>query len=850
MKRIKSAVAIGTAAMTVLGLSGVGLAQDVQTQGNVTSLVDSVANNVDKTQVVLGSAADISDGQQAARIAATLVNQNYVQASAEDFELSGGTGNATGTATVERTGEAEYEISGNTYTEEYTSDGSATDYDTGAGVDSVLTTTQLPDILSYQEIEDLEVGGEDTDFTFEEELEINGGYAKYDESDDEPSAHGLYWGNSDITWRLDLAAGGQGLPLGKGNYTDTEPSGELPEFDMLGSTYVLDIGEFGNDNKLQEDEIVLFPASSRPTLKLGESTEISGWTVTLDDLKLGGDDAAIGAMVTAEKGNYSETMTIDDYTGEEFESGDDSVSVYVDDTYETSAGNAIAELMLGSGEVDLTEDTDDPFPLDDRWVLSDKSNWISGNYLEKIQLEYGNSDKEDWLEIGDFDATAPYDDDGGLPVGEPVTGPETEDAESNFQAEFKGFGSAEGIDTTEVKLDMNDGEILNAEYTDRAGQLNIFEPSNADDANMTTKTDGWKTGTTPDNISAVVLEEDQYTVIDNKVVYLNDVKDKDGVQYEVEFLVNSDDGKSITEITNSFDSGSHTPAGQSVGTSFTLDQGGEALDFTATVDNYTDKVYIKGDTIADPSTSRFHVQLGDQAVMSSGTPTLDLSGAYNATATAASEEVEALLTDGGSGDKVYASYDADADDEGIKAGSSSFGDTDYIDYQQNDVNTTDKYHITGTGIEITDTGTEKATVYLPEKDRSTLLKVSGIDEGGEEGMTVSEGDEFGNWKLTSLDIQGTGEGAIGNADEFYDTQKTVTTPQDLITMDGSATAQYQVVVGGPSVNSVADGMSGASDLTTQGNAVLAEDGNKLLAAGYSATDTANAADELITLLTA
>jgi len=70
----------------------------------------------------------------------------------------------------------------------------------------------------------------------------------------------------------------------------------------------------------------------------------------------------------------------------------------------------------------------------------------------------------------------------------------------------------------------------------------------------------------------------------------------------------------------------------------------------------------------------------------------------------------------------------------------------------------------------------------------------------------------------------------------------------MTVMDSEATADYKVVVGGPYVNTLAEGMAGASDLTTQGDAVLAADGNNLLVAGYSATDTANAADELITLL--
>ena len=74
--------------------------------------------------------------------------------------------------------------------------------------------------------------------------------------------------------------------------------------------------------------------------------------------------------------------------------------------------------------------------------------------------------------------------------------------------------------------------------------------------------------------------------------------------------------------------------------------------------------------------------------------------------------------------------------------------------------------------------------------------------------------------------------------------------KSLIVLDSGVTATYKVVVGGPWVNNLASGMTGAPSglTTTAGTSVLHADGNNLLVAGYSGTDTAAAADALVDLL--
>jgi S-layer protein (TIGR01564 family) len=77
-------------------------------------------------------------------------------------------------------------------------------------------------------------------------------------------------------------------------------------------------------------------------------------------------------------------------------------------------------------------------------------------------------------------------------------------------------------------------------------------------------------------------------------------------------------------------------------------------------------------------------------------------------------------------------------------------------------------------------------------------------------------------------------------------------PKSLVISDVEAEGSdaYLIVVGGPWVNRIAAGMADSSLTTEVGAQNLIATDKKLLAAGYSATDTAAAADELIDLLVA
>ncbi len=930
MKRITKAMAVGTAA--ALSLGTVAAAQTVQKKGNVSNLVNTIEGNVDKTEVVIGSTADISDGQQAARIAATLVNQNYKQATQNDFEVSGG--NATGTATVERT-TANYEMTNNAYTLEYDGSSPAGSPAVTGGYETekkgvTLRNTHLPDILNEEELEDIEVGGNETDFRFREKVEITTDTkVQYDEQNSPAAAHGLYWGSdsgvydgNDVVWTFQMDAAGSGLPMKESFYTSDTPgtNDELPKFNMLGGTYALDI------DVVNDDKVVLFPASTEGSIGTGESIEHNGYTVTLQSVDTSGETADAANVEVEYNGETKPGINIDDNTGEEVTLGNETLSIYVDTTTLTSSEGTTSErarLLLGSGEVDLTDDNGegDPFPLDEDWEIHDTTSWISSpssgpNELDHIKLKYGNDDATEYLHTGEFTATAVNEegDEGGMKVGDTIKGPET--TGNNFEINFQGFGSKTPNPTTQLDIDI-DEDIAEVTWTDKAGKENVLDPSGDDDINLTVDSNN------APSTNGVVLDDSgaQYTVINNKVVYLDDVDTSDN---EATFHIHGRGKDSITLENgttlnpNYGGDGLNCDAWQIYNNNKVLieqdsdcDIGGTTVDMGAAAqyDNHPtldvndmegDSLYSGEDYSNEPHSSADTLPInlsidnpGDGVVSDSeaivwqnestavSNHTLDSShytvidyatgvfqidsvpGTYDTgetfyfnytarTATEANNVPVIELEDKYAGGAITAFYDNSTSDDGVRVYQ---GDRDtavdsvttYVDYGQSDVEESDKYHVTANGAEIDTSSKGSVEMTIPENTRNALLKVQGLGAAGE-GQTVSEGESFDGWKLTSINAE-TSSGEIANPSDFYKATKTLS-PTDLTVMDSAASDQYKVVVGGPSVNEVAKGMSGASDLKKQGNSVLSEDGNKLLVAGYSATDTANAADELVTLLTA
>ena len=157
-------------------------------------------------------------------------------------------------------------------------------------------------------------------------------------------------------------------------------------------------------------------------------------------------------------------------------------------------------------------------------------------------------------------------------------------------------------------------------------------------------------------------------------------------------------------------------------------------------------------------------------------------------------------------------YVNNTDDDGIKVINQN--EDVLINTAQDKVEEDDEYDITGFGNELEADGNE-LTITIPEAPRDSKLV---IRENIEEKVCKEDQEQEVTYNIAKP--------VIDNSD-----------------------ALYQVVVGGPWVNVVAQGISG-NELTTvaAGTGYLIRDGNKLLVAGMDAADTTDAMNTLIELL--
>jgi len=159
-----------------------------------------------------------------------------------------------------------------------------------------------------------------------------------------------------------------------------------------------------------------------------------------------------------------------------------------------------------------------------------------------------------------------------------------------------------------------------------------------------------------------------------------------------------------------------------------------------------------------------------------------------------------------------------------------------------------KYDITPWSTELDGSVTGQLTAIVPETRRDAIVEISQTIGNGTSAtgtVTATEGQTVGNVKVMSIG----GNCPVSGTNLFSPTK--VVAPESLVVLDSEASATYQIVVGGPWVNSVAQTVSGNEATTTAaGASVLIADGTKLLVAGYLATDTASAADALVNKLKA
>ncbi|MBI4214466.1 hypothetical protein HY546_00570, partial [archaeon] len=167
-----------------------------------------------------------------------------------------------------------------------------------------------------------------------------------------------------------------------------------------------------------------------------------------------------------------------------------------------------------------------------------------------------------------------------------------------------------------------------------------------------------------------------------------------------------------------------------------------------------------------------------------------------------------------------------------------------------------KYHVTAFGTEFDGSTLGELKVIHPEDQRDAVVRVSGPTIAvGNASAVLKEGDELSGVKVLAVN------GAVGGTENLRVSGAAGTTVytkggkldgarlKNLIVLDTGATATYKVVVGGPWVNRLAEGMQYPAGLTqAAGNSYVHAEGNNVLVAGYSGTDSASAADALVDLL--
>ncbi|RLG21667.1 hypothetical protein DRN74_02070 [Candidatus Micrarchaeota archaeon] len=889
---LKRVAAIAAGAAMVGSTLATGLAA-VNTQGDVTSFVQNVKANLDDVEIVVGTnGAAISDGIQAAKLAAVLATLNFEEATdvAAVPDTSGVTigeksvkvSTSTG-GTIVQPSEVEFPIVYPAVVD-YSS---SVSYSTGSKP-ATLTPDVLPGVLTRSTFETITSGGTTVDRMLEEQIVIDSGNVKYAE-DTDPDGHGLYWnlgGKDHIHYKLDFTKSGNGLPTGSGNYSET------PEITLLGHTYGI------NTRKLADNVFELY-AGDKITLTSGDEYETAdGYTIKVNLVSQITSESTtrgkVSLTVTSPDGD-EQTRSIQEGNSYEFFGG--AVTITVDSAAtgftQENVQTGVATLRIGTGS--LKFEKGDPFPLDPAWKVKDIT-WSSG-YLQSIDITYGNPDGETYFEKGDFQGDVKH----GLAQGVIVPGPKDADGKSLFNIQLAGFGGSTQIDTTTLEFegDGSDSDaVMHVTWVDPDGLTNVLDASKDELAPFHKLVAG-------SNETLNATTEANYFIVNDKLFVFKGWTTEGLPTHFVKprFAIGSATGPVIEG--DPVDMSKASPTGHFKYTSGASATGGN-IDCTFTYYSNASKddgwIHIAYDA-ATCDIIPDQVNAGMEAVMDqaaqSGTPvTMDLRYVRGAKLNASSETNvdgktfpvvllwEANQTYPGADRPIVIMYDGSTttgfskDYTGILAGiptnitllgngakggavlnMSEYTDNKLVDTPANSASTSstiqNKYHITAYSSELSADG-NKLTIVVPEAARSAVVKVAKTIEEteGEEGQayyTLSEGDSISGVTIEEINAEITGLDSItcGAAEGTLYSKKTALDPTALVTTDTAATATYQIVVGGPFVNKLAQAIDTTGLTTTGAGAqylIATDDGTKLLAAGYTASDTAAAVDELIRLL--
>jgi len=833
VKRI-AAVAAGVAMVGSVMASGLAVTQ----QGDVTSLVSNIKANLDNTQVVVGThGADISDGVQAAKIAAVLASVNYAAVSTGTVSIK------DKSVVLETSAGATEQITPSSYPVELAVNtaGSGGHYATQTDLGATLTKDTLSSILSQKSLQ-ATINGTSSTYNYADQIRLVGVDAKYAEATGSAySGHGLYLNapSGAMEYRIVFS---NPLPVGAArSYT------QIPEINMLGYTIGIDTAN------VAQNSLPIYSGTKTTMMTGDEVSTADGYKVKLDSVTQGSGNTYYAIYTATDPSGATETSSQLTTNGD-YNFFANKVSVHVDYVgYDQSAAKGTTITRVTGGKKTLSPNV--ALPWDENWVVKsiDVSNSGATGFLENITLKYGP------VGMVPFSGTVET----GLKEGVVLNGPKTADGTPKFQMQLKGFGSVSNvIDTTKVSFDAigSSGSgyathLLRPTWTARDGSEQVLGatlPSQVVIPEMSAA-------------DASVTPSAPWIIINDKVLkYVNTV-DAGSNQWSVNFKIGGDNGVDLVVGPFANNSGAaatmtYTSSVNPISCRVTLgsadnpDQTNVTIDYDATTCDILPN----------------HVEFGPATLLTTA-PWLDLRFIQgNVTFEGSASELNknwpvAVVVAPGMAENVTVVYDSEAGTDGLtglraylnlpyNASSKTFNQTKSAatSLVNQGASTTvyedNLYDVTPWSVELDGSVKGKLDVVMPESQRNAIFEISqviGNVTGGTGTYTATEGQTVGNVKVKTISCTASVSGS-----NLYSPTKVVM-PESLVTTDAAASAQYQIVVGGPWVNSVAQGIAG-NDLTTTaaGASYLIADGNKLLVAGFTAADTASAADALVTLLKA
>ena len=835
VKRI-AAVAAGVAMVGSVMASGLAVTQ----QGDVTSLVSNIKANLDNTQVVVGThGADISDGVQAAKIAAVLASVNYAAVSTGTVSIK------DKSVVLETSAGATEQITPSSYPVELAVNtaGSGGHYATQTDLGATLTKDTLSSILSQKSLQ-ATINGTSSTYNYADQIRLVGVDAKYAEATGSAySGHGLYLNapSGAMEYRIVFS---NPLPVGAArSYT------QIPEINMLGYTIGIDTAN------VAQNSLPIYSGTKTTMMTGDEVSTADGYKVKLDSVTQGSGNTYYAIYTATDPSGATETSSQLTTNGD-YNFFANKVSVHVDYVgYDQSAAKGTTITRVTGGKKTLSPNV--ALPWDENWVVKsiDVSNSGATGFLENITLKYGP------VGMVPFSGTVET----GLKEGVVLNGPKTADGTPKFQMQLKGFGSVSNvIDTTKVSFDAigSSGSgyathLLRPTWTARDGSEQVLGatlPSQVVIPEMSAT-----------DVNASVTPSAPWIIINDKVLkYVNTV-DAGSNQWSVNFKIGGDNGVDLVVGPFANNSGAaatmtYTSSVNPISCRVTLgsadnpDQTNVTIDYDATTCDILPN----------------HVEFGPATLLTTA-PWLDLRFIKgNVTFEGSATEINknwpvAVVVAPGMAENVTVVYDSEAGTDGLtglraylnlpyNASSKTFNQTKSAatSLVNQGASTTvyedNLYDVTPWSVELDGSVKGKLDVVMPESQRNAIFEISqviGNVTGGTGTYTATEGQTVGNVKVKTISCTASVSGS-----NLYSPTKVVM-PESLVTTDAAASAQYQIVVGGPWVNSVAQGIAG-NDLTTTaaGASYLIADGNKLLVAGFTAADTASAADALVTLLKA